>query len=472
MANNCSATSKLQAKAPPLFFFVFLMRFLSTEAFSNTPLLSFFIHHVNSPFSLGRASSSFLNNCVPLHISNPIKTTFKQKNSTKSIHCPQSSMTSLKMCQLMGMNCATLTDFSFSLRGFARRGGATDVHSHGWGLCFYDGRGLRSFHDPDPAAESLLAEFLQSHPVKTLNVVAHIRYATRGEVKLENVHPFSREMWGYNFCFAHNGDVSLFDRNLFQKGKNISKQLQFTNPNPNNNLSKQRKATTYTKMAPFSSSSYTQIPWIGKSIGVEDPGIRYYNPIGATDSETMFCAILNALRARFDTLPTLPVLHAALSALCNEIVTRDQETMGGNTILNFLLGCGPHLQFAYSWPGAREGSDVWNGLHYLVREPPFRSAHLSDCDYTIDFSSVTKEDDRVAVIATSPLTDDEDWVEFERGQLILFDDGVPHMAPEDCEEVEFRNHGLVSSAIPAAPSLEVDMRRYRLRTSFFEGSGI
>ena len=33
----------------------------------------------------------------------------------------------------MGMNCAALTDFTFSFRGFARRGGDTDVHSHGWG---------------------------------------------------------------------------------------------------------------------------------------------------------------------------------------------------------------------------------------------------------------------------------------------------------------------------------------------------
>mmetsp|Transcript_13049 Transcript_13049/g.26828 ORF Transcript_13049/g.26828 Transcript_13049/m.26828 type:complete len:470 (-) Transcript_13049:140-1549(-) len=468
---NCLSTLKLLTNASLPFFLVFLVSCLSTEASSTAPVL-FLVHHVKkSSLSCGRASSSFINNNDPLHKNKSILTIRYRRNPTKSIHSAQDMTTSLKMCQLMGMNCATLTDFSFSLRGFTRRGGATDVHSHGWGLCFYDGMGLRSFHDPDPAAESLLAEFLQSHPVKTLNVVAHIRYATRGEVKLENVHPFSREMWGCNFCFAHNGDVSLFDRNLFQKSNNNIKHSQSINTNPNDNQSKTRTSIPQ-KMSLIFSSSYTQIPWIGKSIGVEDPGIRYYNPIGATDSETMFCAILNALRARFDTLPTLPVLHAALSALCNEIVTRDKETMGGNTILNFLLGCGPHLQFAYSWPGAREGSEVWNGLHYLVREPPFGSAHLSDCDYSIDFSAVAKEDDRVAVIATSPLTDDEDWVEFERGQLILFDDGVPHMAPEDCEEVEFRNHGLVSSAIPAAPSLEVDMRRYRLRTSFFEGSGI
>ena len=85
----------------------------------------------------------------------------------KTISCTQ-----LSMCQLMGMNCAALTDFTFSFRGFAMRGGATDVHSHGWGLCFYDGRGLRAFHDSDPAADSLLADFLQQNPVKTLNMVS------------------------------------------------------------------------------------------------------------------------------------------------------------------------------------------------------------------------------------------------------------------------------------------------------------
>jgi hypothetical protein len=41
---------------------------------------------------------------------------------------------SLNMCQLMGINAASLTDFRFSFRGFARRGGATDIHSHGWGM--------------------------------------------------------------------------------------------------------------------------------------------------------------------------------------------------------------------------------------------------------------------------------------------------------------------------------------------------
>ena len=31
----------------------------------------------------------------------------------------------------------------------------------------------------------------------------------------------------------------------------------------------------------------------------------HYRPVGDTDSEAVFCAILNALKAEFDTLPTL-----------------------------------------------------------------------------------------------------------------------------------------------------------------------
>jgi glutamine amidotransferase len=282
-------------------------------------------------------------------------------------------------------------------------------------------------------------------------MVSHIRYATRGEVKLENVHPFQREMWGIAWVFAHNGDVSYFDRANFATGNDCCMDVV---PKMNQQL-----------------NSCVKIPWIGDSIGVKDTGERPYNPVGKTDSESLFCAMLNALRARFDTLPTLPVLHDAIASLCDEIVVRDAE-VGGNTILNFLLGCGPHIQFAYSWPGARPGSSVWNGLHYLVREPPFGTAHLSDCDYTVDFSAVTKEDDRVAVIATAPLTDDETWVEINRGQLILFDDGLPHKAPNECVDAEYRKHGLESDVIPTALSLEVDMRQYEIIKDFYQGANI
>ncbi|MDO9201402.1 MAG: class II glutamine amidotransferase, partial [Hydrogenophaga sp.] len=51
------------------------------------------------------------------------------------------------MCQLLGLNCATPTDASFSFTGFCQRGGATDHHADGWGIAFFEGRGLRLFVD-------------------------------------------------------------------------------------------------------------------------------------------------------------------------------------------------------------------------------------------------------------------------------------------------------------------------------------
>jgi len=44
------------------------------------------------------------------------------------------------MCQLLGMNCATPTDVTFSFTGFAARGGVTDHHSDGFGVAFFETR--------------------------------------------------------------------------------------------------------------------------------------------------------------------------------------------------------------------------------------------------------------------------------------------------------------------------------------------
>jgi len=339
-------------------------------------------------------------------------------------HEYKTSRTTALECQLLGMNCATPTDFSFSWKGFARRGGETDVHCHGWGIAFYEGRGIRTFHDPSPACSSPIAELVSNYPMRTYNMMAHIRYATQGAVCLENVHPFSREMWGIQWSFCHNGDVPLFK---CAKG---------------------------------------ELPWIG-----EVKGDKAYYPVGDTDSEKIFCAILNSLKVKFSTLPSLPVLHEYLRELLQEIVESDEE----GTILNFLLGCGQYVQFAYSWPGSRPGSNVWNGLFYVVREPPFKRAALCDCDYEVDFSEVAGDDSRVAVIATKPLTLNEEWIEFDRGQLIMFDDGIPHLSPEHSLDSELSGHGLCSDYHHMQPlALEEDTRRYKAKrlSQTFTAEGI
>ena len=52
------------------------------------------------------------------------------------------------------------------------------------------------------------------------------------------------------------------------------------------------------------------------------------------------------------------------------------------------------------------------------------SARLADEDLSINFADCTTPTDRVAVIATQPLTRDEQWTAFEPGQLKVFVDGA------------------------------------------------
>ena len=67
------------------------------------------------------------------------------------------------MCQLLGMNCNTPTDVTFSFSGFAQRGGRTDHHADGWGIAFFEERGLRHFVDHQPACESPRCKESKSH---------------------------------------------------------------------------------------------------------------------------------------------------------------------------------------------------------------------------------------------------------------------------------------------------------------------
>lgn len=111
------------------------------------------------------------------------------------------------MCQLLGMNCNVPTDVMFSFAGFAERGGRTDHHGDGWGIAFFEDKGLRHFVDHQSAAESPIAQLVRHYPIKSRNVISHIRKATQGAVQLQNCHPFVRELWGRYWVFAHNGDL-------------------------------------------------------------------------------------------------------------------------------------------------------------------------------------------------------------------------------------------------------------------------
>jgi glutamine amidotransferase len=156
------------------------------------------------------------------------------------------------------MNCNVPTDIVFSFTGFSTRGGHTDTHNDGWGIAFFEGAGVRHFVDHEAATASPVADLIKRWPIKSKNVIAHIRKATQGRVALENCHPFMRELWGHYWVFAHNGDLKGF------------------------------------------------VPELDGT----------YRPVGSTDSELAFCYILQELRRRFGiAAPPLPALHEAMREL-------------------------------------------------------------------------------------------------------------------------------------------------------------
>jgi glutamine amidotransferase len=171
------------------------------------------------------------------------------------------------MCQLLGMNSRLPASLTLSFTGFSQRGGCTDHHADGWGIAFFEsegdqpGKAARYFVDKESASTSAIAQMLRSYPIKSHNVVAHVRKATVGAVTLENCHPFVRELWGRYWFFAHNGDLKEF--------------------NP---------------------------PLHGS-----------FKPVGSTDSELAFCWLLQELNKSHVTVPSVEELTRTLSELVPKI---------------------------------------------------------------------------------------------------------------------------------------------------------
>ncbi|MFM2486407.1 class II glutamine amidotransferase [Celerinatantimonas yamalensis] len=248
------------------------------------------------------------------------------------------------MCELLGMSANVPTDICFSFTGLVQRGGHTGPHTDGWGITFYEGKGCRSFKDPAPSAESEIAKMVLGYPIKSCAVISHIRQANRGSVCLENTHPFTRELWGQNWTYAHNGQLRGY-----------------------------KKLTA-----------------------------GFYRPVGETDSEIAFCWILEQLRQRYPRKPgRMTSVFSFIASLADEL-----RQMG---VFNMLLSNGDYVMAYCS-----------NHLHWITRRAPFGQARLQDADMTVDFQTQTTPNDVVTVVATQPLTSNEDWQKMVPGEFALF----------------------------------------------------
>jgi len=253
------------------------------------------------------------------------------------------------MCELLGMSANVPTDFCFSFKGLRERGGKTGPHKDGWGVAFYQGKGVASYKDPQPSYQSEIARLLTDHPIKTTALVAHIRQANSGGIGLENTHPFTRTLWGRYWTYAHNG------------------QLQ----------------------------------------GFNELELGQHHVVGETDSEHAFCYLLHQLEMHFAEPPAdMREAFEFIAGLCPGL-----QQLG---VFNLLLSDG-HYLLAY----------CSTKLHWITRRAPFGQARLSDVDLNIDFANETTANDVVTVIATMPLTCNEQWQAMQSGQWQLFCQGEP-----------------------------------------------
>ncbi len=261
------------------------------------------------------------------------------------------------MCELFAMSAREPGTVSLSLEEFSRHGGLTGPHKDGWGIAWYDQRDIRLVKETYPAASSACVRFIQTNPFLSPLVMSHIRKATRGAVASRNCQPFVRELGGAWHCFAHNGDLQGIER---------------------------------------------------------DPRLRAegFRPVGETDSEHAFCALLDALRPLW--------AHARVPPLAERtrIVERFAGALRELGPANFLY-CDGDALFAHADRRLHaDGSIRAPGMWRLSRRCP-AGGELAAEGLRIASHGAEQE---VLLVASVPLTP-EGWLPLGRGELLVAQNG-------------------------------------------------
>jgi predicted glutamine amidotransferase len=257
------------------------------------------------------------------------------------------------MCELLAMSSAQPARLTFSLHTLAARGSLTNSTHDGWGVAFYQGDDVALFREPGAADGSALVRHLEHHGPATTLAISHIRHATRGAVQLSNTQPFVRELGGRTHVFAHNGDLAGIERSA------------------------------------------------ALTIGV-------HRPVGQTDSEHAYCALLARLGALWAGagVPPLEARLALLGAFAAEL-----RALGP---ANFLYADGDAL-FAHGHRRVQPGSRRIEppGLWALQRHCAPAEPSAADAGGV----AIAAGGQTVLLLASVPLTD-EAWRPLAEGELV------------------------------------------------------
>jgi len=262
------------------------------------------------------------------------------------------------MCELLALSSSHPEHLTFSLHTLAARGGQGMTTRDGWGVAFYQDADVALFREPFAAGDSDLVRYLESHGPSTQLAISHIRHATRGAITLANTQHFARELGGRMHVFAHNGNL----------------------------------------------------PGIDDCVSLTAGS---YRPVGQTDSELAFCALLARLNGLW-TGDAPPSLDARASLLAT--FAADLRPLGP---ANFLYSDGDAL-FAHGnrrIQGAT-GRIAPPGLWLLQRHcKPGDPA--PDCDGGLAIGTGERS---VVLIASVPLSDDA-WRPLSEGELVAVRNG-------------------------------------------------
>ena len=261
------------------------------------------------------------------------------------------------MCELLAISSALPTTVSMSLNHFASHGAAADTNRDGWGLVYYSGDDIRRFRDIGPAADSEWVKFVEQLSLCCTLFLAHIRFANVGDVNLANTHPFSRELGGSVHTFAHNGFLkNIADVDAFKLGR--------------------------------------------------------YRPIGNTDSEHAFCALLDRLCDSWMANDGVPDLSAR-----QDIVAKFAGELRELGLANFIY-CDGDAMFVYS--DRRKGEDgKYQAPGLWITRRTCRSDNEIISGGGVEIRSAKQQ---IAIAASVPLTE-EGWEPLPTGTLAVMKDG-------------------------------------------------
>ena len=234
-------------------------------------------------------------------------------------------------------------------------------NADGWGLGWYPDQSLAIVKEPMMWERSQHSGFLKTYQALRSRIyIGHVRHKTTGSLPTHSdTHPFARELDGREYCFAHNGTLD---------------------------------------------GHYWELP-LGR-----------YRPIGGTDSEFLFCYLMEQIAGQAKDFLSRPAGWIWLHDFLN--------TLNRRGTINCMLSDGQRL-FCY------HDVKAWKGLAIRKVYVPDGSKR-SFGDPEMRFNLASTGVNHGFVVATRPLSP-TGWHTFEPGELMVLAGGIVRMSGYNME---------------------------------------